>query len=74
MYGRLIGGALNHLDTISRSAFAAAVSPGATVSSDESAAAMKNQHGVVIRMRSNTKGLRLNASVEGVTMKLADSQ
>ncbi len=52
----------------------AAVSAGATVSSGESSSAMKNQHGVVIRMGSNTKGLQLNASVEGVTMKLADSQ
>jgi hypothetical protein len=52
----------------------AAVSAGATVSTGESSSAMKNQHGVVIRMRSNTTGLQFNASVEGVNMKLADSQ
>ena len=52
----------------------AAVSAGATVSTGESSSAMKNQRGVVIRMRSSTKGLQLNTSVEGVTMKLAGSQ
>jgi len=49
----------------------ATVSAGATVSSGQSSSAMKNQHGVVIRMRSNTEGLQFNTSIEGVTMKLA---
>ena len=51
-----------------------AVSAGATVSGGEVASSMKNQHGVVIHMHSNAKGLRVNTSLEGVTMKLADSQ
>ena len=39
-----------------------------------SVTAMENQNGVVLHMRSNTKGLQLNASVEGVSVKLADAR
>lgn len=52
----------------------ATVSAGATVSTGQSSSAMKNQHGVVIRMRSDTEGLQFNASVEGMTMKLARNE
>jgi len=31
---------------------------------------MRNQHGVVIRLRSSTKGAEVNASVEAVSIKL----
>ena len=47
-----------------------AVSAGATVDRGEGSAAMQNQHGVVIKMRSNTKGVEFNASVEAVSIKL----
>ena len=47
-----------------------AVSAGATVDRGEASAAMQNQHGVVIKMRSNTKGVEFNASVEAVSIKL----
>ena len=47
-----------------------AVSAGATVDRGEESAAMQNQHGVVIKMRSNTKGVEFNASVEAVSIKL----
>ena len=47
-----------------------AVSAGATVDRGESSATMRNQHGVVIRLRSDTKGLQLNASVEAVSIML----
>jgi len=49
----------------------AAVSAGITFAGGEASSAMENQKGVVIHMHSTTKGLQLNASVEGVTMKLA---
>jgi len=68
-------GEVYHLDSIEEfSGTYAAVSAGATVSSGEVASSMKNQHGVVIHMHSNAKGLRVNASLEGVTMKLAGNQ
>ncbi len=47
-----------------------AVSAGATADRGESSAALRNQHGVVIQMHSDTKGLELNASVEAVSIKL----
>jgi hypothetical protein len=47
-----------------------AVSAGATVNRGEASAAMENQHGVVIKMHSDTKGVELNASVEAVSIKL----
>jgi hypothetical protein len=47
-----------------------AVSAGAAVDHGKSSAAMQNQHGVVIRLHSDTKGVELNASVEGVSIKL----
>jgi len=68
-------GEVYHLDKVEDfSGTYAAVSAGATVSSGEVSSAMKNQNGVVIRMHSNAKGLRVNASLEGVTMKLAGNQ
>ncbi len=52
-----------------------AVSAGATAGKEgEASAAMENLSGVVIRMRSTTKGLQLNASVEGVAIKLTGAQ
>jgi len=36
----------------------------------QASSAMQNQHGVVIRMRSTTKGAEVNASVEAVSVKL----
>ena len=52
-----------------------AVSAGATVADQgESSAAMENLSGVVIRMHSATQGLQLNASIEGVSIKLAGAQ
>lgn len=50
-----------------------AVSAGITVAGGEASSAMQNQKGVVIRLHSDTKGLQINASLEGVTMKLADN-
>ena len=48
-----------------------AVSAGAAIAdSGKSSAAMQNQHGVVIRLHSKTQGAELNASVEGVSIKL----
>jgi hypothetical protein len=46
----------------------AAVSAGATVDRGETSASMRNQHGVVIQMHSNTKGVQFNASVEAVSI------
>jgi len=47
-----------------------AVSSGATVDRGQASSAMQNQHGVVIRLRSSTKGAEVNASVEAVSIKL----
>jgi hypothetical protein len=52
----------------------AAVSAGATVSTGAASTAMQNHRGVVIRMHSNAKGLRFNASLEGINMKLAENR
>jgi hypothetical protein len=47
-----------------------AVSSGATVDRGEASSAMQNQHGVVIRLHSTTKGAEVTASVEAVSIKL----
>jgi len=47
-----------------------AVSSGAVVDRGQASSAMQNQHGVVIRLRSTTKGAEVNASVEAVSIKL----
>ena len=47
-----------------------AVSAGANVDRGEATASMQNQHGVVIKMHSNQKGVEVNASIEAVSIKL----
>jgi len=47
-----------------------AVSSGAVVERGEASSAMQNQHGVVIRLHSTTKGAQVTASVEAVSIKL----
>ena len=49
-----------------------AVSAGATLAGGAAATAMKNQNGVVIKLRSTTQGLQLNLSVEGVAITLSN--
>jgi len=51
-----------------------AVSAGVAVAGGGSVAAMENQNGVVIHLHSNAKGLQINASVEGVSIKLDNPQ
>ena len=48
-----------------------AASAGATVAGGGSVAAMENQNGVVIKLRSANRGLELNLSVEGVAFSIA---
>jgi hypothetical protein len=50
--------------------YAAASAGAVIVDSGKSSAAMRNQHGVVINLHSATKGAELNASVEGISIKL----
>jgi hypothetical protein len=47
-----------------------AASAGATVAGGGDIAAMQNQNGVVIKLRSTTQGLAFNLSVDGVAIKL----
>jgi hypothetical protein len=47
-----------------------AVTAGLTVAGGASAAMLKNEHGVVIKLISTTTGLRFNLSAEGITLKL----
>ncbi len=47
-----------------------AASAGATVAGGGEVAAMQNQNGVVIKLRSTTQGLAFNLSVDGVSIKL----
>ncbi len=47
-----------------------AVSAGLTVAGGGSAAVLKNEHGVVIKLLSTTQGLRFNLSGDGVGVKL----
>lgn len=48
-----------------------AASVGATVAGGGSVAAMENQNGVVIKLRSAGQGLQFNLSVEGVAFAIA---
>jgi len=48
-----------------------ALSAGATLGDGETDTTLQNQNGVVIRLRSENKGLHFNLSVEGVSLKLA---
>jgi hypothetical protein len=50
-----------------------AVSAGVTVAGGASIADMKNQNGAVIHLHSTTQGLDFNLSVDGVSIKLAES-
>jgi hypothetical protein len=47
-----------------------AASAGATVAGGGGVSAMQNQHGVVIRMASTTRGLKLTLAVDGVKIAL----
>jgi len=47
-----------------------AASVGATVAGGGDIAAMENQNGVVIKLRSTTQGLAFNLSVDGVSIKV----
>ncbi len=47
-----------------------AASAGAAVAGGGAVAAMQNDHGVVIKLRSTTQGVDFNLSVEGVAIKL----
>ena len=47
-----------------------AVTAGITVAGGGSAALLKNQHGVVIKLLSTTEGLRFNLSANGIDIKL----
>ncbi len=47
-----------------------AVSAGLTVAGGGSAAVLRNEHGVVIKLLSTTEGLRFNLSGDGVGVKL----
>jgi len=48
----------------------AAVSAGLTVAGGGSASYLKNEHGVVIKLLSTTRGLRFNLAAHGVSIKL----
>ena len=47
-----------------------AASAGATVGGGGSASVMQNQHGVVVKLLSTTRGLKLKLAAEGVKMAL----
>lgn len=47
-----------------------AATAGLTVAGGGSAAIMRNQHGVVIKLIATTEGLRFNLSADGVYMKI----
>ena len=49
----------------------AAASAGLTVGGGGSAAVLRNEHGVVIKLLSTTEGLRFNLSADGVNIQLA---
>ena len=46
------------------------VSAGLTVAGGGSVAILRNQHGVVIKLRATTEGLRFNLAAEGVDIKI----
>jgi hypothetical protein len=47
-----------------------ATSAGITVAGGGSAAILRNEHGVVIKLLSTTEGLRFNLSADGISIKL----
>ncbi len=47
-----------------------AATAGITIAGGGSAAVLRNQHGVVIRLISTTEGLRFNLSADGIDVKL----
>jgi hypothetical protein len=49
----------------------AAATAGLTIGGGGSAAVLRNEHGVVIRLLSTTAGLRFNLSADGVSIKIA---
>jgi hypothetical protein len=49
-----------------------AVTAGVTVGGGASAALLKNEHGVVIKLISTTSGLRLNLAAAGIGLRLTD--
>ena len=49
----------------------AAAAAGLTVAGGGSAAVLRNEHGVVIKLLSTTEGLRFNLAAEGVNIKIA---
>ncbi|HTV50432.1 MAG TPA: hypothetical protein VME21_04540 [Steroidobacteraceae bacterium] len=50
-----------------------AVTAGLTVAGGASAAVLRNEHGVVIKLVSSTEGLRFNLSANGIGIKLRGS-
>jgi hypothetical protein len=49
-----------------------AVGAGATLAGGGSVAAMRNDHGVVIELRSTTKGVNVNLGVDGMAVSLKE--
>jgi hypothetical protein len=49
------------------------VSVGLTVAGGGSVAVLRNEHGVVIKLRATTAGLRFNLAAQGVNIKLKSS-
>jgi hypothetical protein len=47
-----------------------AATAGLTVAGGGSAAVLRNQHGVVIKLLSTTEGLRFNLSADGINLKI----
>jgi hypothetical protein len=66
-------GVVYHLKNLSDFAGTySAVTAGITVAGGGSAAVLRNQHGVVIKLLSTTEGLRFNLSANGIDIKLKD--
>jgi hypothetical protein len=64
-------GDVRHLNKLSDFAgHYTAYSAGLTVGAGGAATWLKNEHGVVMKLTSNTEGLRINLSTDGVTVKL----
>jgi hypothetical protein len=47
-----------------------ATSAGITIAGGGSAAILRNEHGVVIKLLSTSEGLRFNLSADGISIKL----
>ncbi len=64
-------GAVYHLKDLSDfSGTYTAVTAGITVAGGGSAAVLRNQHGVVIKLTATTEGVRFNLSANGIAIKL----